>query len=152
MPIPSFIISVNLFVCERTLVEADGVLSAIRLIDIFFVPGERPIGVPEEAMPLVQAYGCALLKTKPGYVGEHSLQMKILNTIGEMTSTGDPATVKLFSKLGMEEVPGGVSIAIQLNIGVKRFGTCYLCLFLDGEEIARSPFTLLPQPPTAKSD
>jgi hypothetical protein len=152
MPIPSFIISVNLFVCERTLVEADGVLSAIRLIDIFFVPRERPVGVSEEVLPLVQAYGCALLKTKPGYVGQHALEMKTLNTVGEMTSTGDPTIAKIFSKPGMEDVPGGISIAIQLNIAVKRFGTCYLCLFLDGEEIARSPFTLLPHPSTAKSD
>ena len=45
-----------------------------------------------------------------------------------------------------EDIPGGAIVAIQLNIVVKSYGTCYVCVHLDGEEVIRAPFTIRQQP------
>lgn len=34
-PMPNDFLSINLLLCERVLTEADGVLSAIRIVDVF---------------------------------------------------------------------------------------------------------------------
>ncbi len=142
MPLPPYLISASIFVCERILHEADGVVSAIRIVDIFYVP-EPPPSMPENALPLVQAYGCAILKSVAGHNEEHSIQLKMINTIGEITVVGEPVKTRIGSTAGLEKVPGGATINAQLNIGVKRLGTCYLCVEVDGEEVTRAPFTLL---------
>jgi hypothetical protein len=52
-PLPPFMLSATAFACERLLQEADGVISAIRIVDVFYAPAERPPDVPENALPLV---------------------------------------------------------------------------------------------------
>jgi hypothetical protein len=142
MPLPPFVISASVLLCQNALTEPDGVISAIRIVDIFFV-SEKPADAPENLLPLVQAYACVILKTVPHYTEEHVIQLKLINTIGEVSNLGEPITLPFAAKPGMQDVPGGISINAQLNIGVKRLGTCYVCVHLDGEEIARTPFTLL---------
>jgi hypothetical protein len=64
----------------------------------------------------------------------------MLDTVGEWSVLGGPIQVKFDSS--EPTAPGGVSVGIQLNLGIKRFGTCYICAFLDGEELARASITL----------
>jgi hypothetical protein len=145
MPLPSFLISVNAFLCERTLIEADGVFSAIRIVDVFLAP-EQAANVPEEALPLVQAYGCVIIKAVPRHHEEHTIELKMIDTAGEIKELGEPTKARAAAKAGMEDIPAGITISVQLNIRVKRLGTCYLCLYIDGQEVARTPFTLLRKP------
>ena len=149
-PLPPFILSASAFVCERLLQEADGVVSAIRIIDIFFVPSERPPDVPENALPFLQGWGCVMLKFIPGHVEQHTFEMKLINTVGELSSIGDPSKpTNLGASKGLEEFPGGILLNAPLNIAVKRFGTCYLCAFVDEREVARTPFSIVPRPGVA---
>jgi hypothetical protein len=150
MPLPPHIISVSAFLCERILREADGVITAVRIVDFFNVQG-RPLdtlplrviqGIQGELVPTVQFCACLIIKAKPGrYV--HQVQFKVQGTEQELTNAGAPILVTVESSPGVEgEVPSGAAIIMEMNIGVKRFGTSYVCILLDGEEAIRVPFTL----------
>jgi hypothetical protein len=142
MPLHSYLISASALLCERILNEKDEVLSAIRIVDIFNVP-EVPAEAPTGSLPLVQAYCLVIIKTQSGYHGQHLIQIKLLNMKGELSNLGEAANTDVAARPGMgDDVPGGATIAFQLNIAVKNYGTCYVCVYLDGEEIARAPFTL----------
>jgi hypothetical protein len=149
MPLPSYLISASAILCEKVLHEADGVTSAIRIIDIFSV--RKPVGAPEDVLPLIQVYALVALRAEPGHDQPHELVIKTLNTAGELTTLGEPTSIRtMISPLG-PKVPGGITINIQVNIAVKRLGTCFLCVYLDGEEITRTPFTLVPAPGAAEA-
>lgn len=152
MPLPPHIINVSAFLCEKTLREPDGVLSAIRIVDLFRVGVGLPPGVilPEGVLPHIQAFGCVLIKSKPGRY-EHIVQLKIENTVGEISDAGEPLTLLMANKPGMEDLPSGVAIQAEINIGVKRYGTCYFLVYIEGDEAARIPFTIqqLPSPENA---
>jgi hypothetical protein len=150
MPLPAYLISISAILCEKVLHEADGVNSAIRIVDVFYV-GAKPVDAPEEVFPFVQAYALVSLRAAPGHNQEHEFVFKLLNTVGELTTLGAPMRVNMLSTLGAT-VPGGLTASIQVNIAVKRFGTCFLCVYLDGEEVTRIPITLLPAPAPNKSE
>lgn len=140
---PDFVICAYVVVCEKILEESDNVLSAIRMVEVFGVKPLHPDAGPN-ALPLVQTNCLAVVKTKPDYPGgSHTVELRMLNTQGQLTTIGRHEKVT-FGKLNFagEEVAGGMNFGFQMNLGVKNFGLCYACLYLDGEEIARSPFTL----------
>jgi hypothetical protein len=148
MPLPSFLISANIFVCERVLIETDNVLSAIRLVDVFTLskaPPEFAINLKEGdpaffELPMIQLWVAANIKAYPGYTGSHSVQIKLINTAGEISDIGEPRVEKFDSK--WPEAHPSLGVVAQLRLAVRRLGSCYLCLFVDGEELARVPFTL----------
>jgi hypothetical protein len=147
MPLPSYLISASLLVCEKVLVEKDQVTSAIRIVDIFYVPALPPLPpgvlmspeIKENFVPIVQAWGFVQIRANANYHREHDLEFRTINTIGEMLTI---ATAKARFESQIEGATTGITASAQLNIGVKRLGTCFLCVYLDGEEIARTPFTL----------
>jgi hypothetical protein len=149
MPLPPYLISISVILCEKVLHEADGVNSAIRIVDVFYV-GTKPAGAPEEALPLVQVYALVSLRVTPGHNQEHEFVFKLLNTVDEFTTLGTLTRVNMLSPLG-ETVPGGLTTYVQVNLAVKRFGTCFLCVYLDGEEVTRIPITLLPAPKSSEA-
>jgi hypothetical protein len=148
MPMPPYLISASLVLCEKVLIEQEGVPSAIRMIDIFYVspvpPGVTlPPGMTEDnCMPLIQAYALLLLKAKTGHLEEHDLEFRLINTLGE-TSTVSVARGGFKSPIA--DATTGLTVNAQISIAVKKYGTCYLCVLLDGEEIIRTPFTLTRQ-------
>jgi hypothetical protein len=149
MPLPSFLVSANIFVCERVLVEVDNVLSFVRLVDVFILakaPPESAISLKEgdpvpPGLPMVQLWVAANVKAHPKYSQSHSLQIKLINTLGEVSALGQP-TEERFNSLWPDAHPA-LGIVAQLNLAVRRTGTCYLCLCVDDEEVARVPFTLV---------
>ena len=150
MPLPPFLISVSAFLCERILHEADKVLSAIRIVDVFYVP-ERPADAPKEAVAMISPYCLVTLKAQPGHQGRHSVQMKMLSTKGEMSDLGEALATEFAVRFEFgKSVPSGANISIQMNIIVKNYGTCYVCVYVDGEEITRTPLTILPPPKSAE--
>ena len=135
--------------CEKILRESDGVLSVIRIVDVFTVPNvPRAYSDTGTEVPIVSvnAHGCLLIKANPGRY-EHMIQFKLQNAIGEIVELGPAQKTALENQSGLEDLPSGLALDIGLGIGpVKHFGTCYFLVFLDGEEAARVPFTLRPSP------
>ena len=129
---------VSAFICERVLMEADGVTSAIRIVDIFFVPE----GAPEEA--IVPFYLIVLLKTVPVPDEEIRIGVTLIRANGERERLpdppGQPFKLQLFS--GDPSIPGGFSLILHANIKPRNMGTCFLEIDVDGEPVTRVPFTL----------
>jgi hypothetical protein len=156
MPLPDHIISVGAFICEKILREADGVLSAIRLVDFFNIqdtPRDNmpmPVSagaIPGELLPTVHFFVCVIIKAKPGRYS-HRVLVKIQGIDGDISDVGTPMVIPLESNPDMGNVPSGAVVTIEMNVGVKRFGTCYLRVYLDDVEATQVPFTLrsLPSP------
>lgn len=141
MPLPEFILTANILVCERLLLEQDGIASAIRVVDIFHVG--VPEKLPADSVPMIQTYAWVQLKSAPGYSGKHVVQIRIINTVGESSVIVEQPDAAFEAKPGFEELPRAISLVVQLNLAVKRFGTCYVCVDVDGGEVARTPLTLL---------
>jgi len=131
----------------------DGVTSAIRIVDVFYVPplplgAVLPPGITEENYtPLIQAYGLLQVRAEIGHQEDHDLEFRLINTIGEMSVL---SLVKGHFQPRVEGTPVGLTVNVQLNIAVKRFGTCFLCVYVDGEEITRAPFTVIRQKPNVE--
>lgn len=149
MPLPSFLFSAYVLICERFLAENDGVMSAIRIVDLFFVP-EKLFGVPDDVVfQLIQPRALIVIKAIPGHIEAHAVRVRLINTIGESSILAEQV-LTFGTKPGFEEAPGTINIAMQLNLGVRRFGTCYVCVDVDGEEVARASITLAPLTPPQK--
>ena len=67
--IPPFLLSASVFVCEHVLIERDGIFSAIRIVDVFYVSD-----VPPDTVPFVQAYSFVIIKSEPQHAEEHDLE------------------------------------------------------------------------------
>lgn len=146
MPLPPYIVSANVLVCERVLHEEDGVISAIRIVDVFNV-ADPPPGAPAGVVPGVQTHCLVMLKAESGHTASHNLELKFLNTLGELKPMGLATDFNFTSKPEFEmATPVGAAINFQLNVAVRNSGTCYVCVFLDGDEIARTPITLRRSP------
>ena len=143
MPLPSYVLSANSLICQQVLREVDGVPSAIRIVDIFYVP-QSPPDFPD-ILPRVQVYSIVVIKAVPGYRGTHSLHCRLINAVGESTTVAH-SEVSFASNPGLEEAPPNVLITGELNFIVRHFGLCYFCVDIDGEEIARSPIMLVQHP------
>jgi hypothetical protein len=148
MPVPPYLVSVNLLVCERVLLEADNVPSAIRIVDIFYVP-EKPANMPDDAVQLVQAYVMAVIRAVQGHRDQHKIRLRMINTVGEVSTLAEFHPT-FESKAGLEATPPSVNMVAQLNLAVKRFGTSFIVLDIDNEEVARVPITLLQKPSELK--
>jgi hypothetical protein len=153
MPLP-YLVSASLLICERALFEKDEIVSAIRLVDIFIVPSAP---APElsriaitDSLPanasVINAYVVASVRATPGYTGSHNFSVKILNTLNELSDIFPPTAQSFSSKVA--DAPTSAGFIAALRLVVRNLGNCYVCLYLDGEEVARHPLTIaLAQPP-----
>lgn len=130
--------SVNAFTCERVLVEQDGVISAIRMVDLFNIAADAP---PE---PTIQFWLVVILKVLP--VPEEEIRFGItqVRTSGERTRLPSPAQALKFGKSGIDDpaAPGGAVVLAQFNLTIKHFGTSYLEVDVDGNIVANVPITV----------
>jgi hypothetical protein len=126
--------------CERVLLEKDDVLSAIRLIDTFYV--HVPKQLPEGANPVIQL--TVLLSFKRGDesdIAMHQVKLKIQGPTGPVRDL--PVTIDFFFKPG--EIASS-NLVLNIGLGIKEFGRFRLDVFVDGEgPIAEIPFMLLEQ-------
>jgi hypothetical protein len=131
-------ICVNLLVCERVLVEADGIPSLIRTIDLFQVLVPNPTAGPPVMMSV---YGMARIDAADR--DSHTIQLRLIRPSGEVSDVGPPST--FVSEPKIAGIPGGVNFGGPLGVLPKEMGLHFFVLMYDGEEIARVPFTLTDQ-------
>jgi hypothetical protein len=135
--------------------EKDDVLSAIRLADIFFLPHPLP---PEAAshesgqplppnLPMIMANALVSLRATADHKSNHKFEVKILNTRSELLSLVEPIEMAFTSRV--EVAPTSCGFIVPIRLVVRSTGNCYVCLFMDGEEVCRSPITIeiATQPP-----
>ena len=147
--LPQGLISISAFVCERVLREVDGVVSAIRMVDLFHVPPQSPPvinpsdGSETITLSPVRFEVLVILKAEPGYSVSHRVAIKLQDPTGSIVRVSrDDLEVATSSRFG-PEVAGGATVNAQLTFDVKEYGLYLLLVELDGELVHRSPITLL---------
>jgi hypothetical protein len=138
---------VNAFICDRLLTEKDNVNSAIRIVDIFFVPE----GTPEDAV--VQFYAVVLLKTLSPTEDDISVKVTLIGSTGRRDQLPDPPEqpYRLNIPFGDPSIPSGITFAMQCNVRPKTMGTAFLEVEVNGIVVAKIPFTLR-RPPKEPKD
>jgi len=129
------------FFCEKILYEKDDVLSAVRLVDTFFVT--LPPNLPEEATPVIQL--TALIGFKQAAPSDkpekHQLQILMHAPSGPKSLQAAPDI--LFKP---NEQAAGANIVLHIATNAKEFGLYWTDVLLDGELVTRIPFKLLAAP------
>ncbi len=143
-PLPENVISVTVLLCERVLNEKDGVLSVIRLVDTFEIDQEHL--PPEGQRPPILMHVLILAKFLPSQGGTtHAVQLKIVRPDGQVTDVG--AVTSGSTPSGKGDASVGVNVIVPLGVIPNQFGMHYVECVLDGQTVARMPFTLRLVPP-----
>ncbi|MCU1326635.1 MAG: hypothetical protein JWN34_2005 [Bryobacterales bacterium] len=138
--IPKYLMSVNLLICEKVLQEGDGVLSAIRIVDVFDVPADAN-GKPKQP-GVVRMYACVFLRGMPGnHQGKLDLALK--GPSGASKSIAD-FPIALETPADMPDSHPGATFNIQLNLIPTFFGNQTLIVSVDGVEVAKTVFSIRP--------
>lgn len=129
--------SVSALICERILQEADGITSAIRIVDIFQIASDTP---PDA---LIQFWVLIMLKALP-VPDKFKIGVTLVRADGEREKLPDPPgqPLSLVKFADDPSIPSGVTLAIQMNIKPKKVGTSYVEVDADGEALIRIPFTI----------
>jgi hypothetical protein len=136
---------VSVTVCERILMEKDGVSSIIRIVDEFTVRSFGLKGVArEQAEPGIvikipfSAWAYIAIKPRtPGKPSTHKLEPRVITPSGKpMTATKNEIDIHLTGAVG------GFTVNLELAIDAGEPGIYWLEVLLDGELVFRHAITL----------
>jgi hypothetical protein len=140
---PAEPISVVLLVCERVIQDfEDRVATIVRIVDLFRVaestvpPEQRPVGM--------QVF--LSLRFPHDDDGTHTVALHLERPTGESALIAETPPTRLEAAERALDAPKGMSLVAKVGVIPKVMGTHYFKVSLDGEEVARTPFTLTPAP------
>jgi len=146
---PIDLVSASGFICEKLLREEDGVNSAIRIVDIFYVevPEPKPNTV---TLGLIAFNVVIILRTlTPGHA---SIRFFIRTPSGEDKPVSAQVPEPLVFAPKVPNAPFGHTLNVNMNIVPDVFGTYTFLAQLDGKTVVSLPFTLLRGlPPASQS-
>jgi hypothetical protein len=117
----------------------DGVFSVIRMVDVLYVD---PSVVKEDSETRVQIQLLLATKFASGAALEHTVEFKLARPDAEPVSMGGIRPVKIEVKF--PGLPTGFNSVVTAGVKLKQMGTHYIFAYIDGEEVAKTPFTLQP--------
>ena len=132
-------VSTNLLICEKALNE-DGILSAIRIVDVFFFSPIPDLPADKQAIGVTII---VITKFPPDDTTEHSFELKLVRPDGKTVTMGESRNLKIASKF--PGLPAGFNVVVEAAIKVEQYGTHHVVLWIDEKEEARIPFTLRPK-------
>jgi len=136
---PVDLISASVLIFEKVLTEKDEVLSAVRIVEVFYF---TPIPDVPLNRQTIQMSILATARAAPSEDdSQHSIELNLIRPDGTVKALGPPVPVGFKAK--MSTVPGGFGLVAPMGVVPSQMGTHYISLLLDGKEIARTPFTLL---------
>lgn len=134
-------ISATFVLCERALREADGVISAIRLVDYYMAPPPETLArIPPE----MQAVGVTVvgnIRVTEDDNENHDIVMTLVRPDGESS----PIILATNQPIPPGKIPGlprQAWIIAQIGVIAKQFGEHYFVISLDGVEVGKVFFTL----------
>jgi hypothetical protein len=132
-------LSVNMLICERVLVEADGVMSAIRIVEAFNIGPQIPDMLPlEKSAASLWLWSTIKFEFHDEY--EHAIEARIIRPDGEATTVGEPSKFTL--RPPQSALDPGIVFAFPVNVLLKQMGLHYMAIVLDQVEIGRTPFII----------
>lgn len=124
--------------CERVLTEGDGVMSIIRMVDLFYFVLKANVPIEEQPVYLTVL---AIVRVPSGDDEEHTFQIQLIRPNEERTVIGDPLKAKLGPKIS--GAPRGLNLVAKIGVVPKQTGIHYISLLFDGVETTRTAFTLV---------
>jgi hypothetical protein len=137
MPLPAKILEHTLFICEKVLHEQDGVLSAIRIVDLFYVDTATATDIPPERRAIKMA---VVFRVRIADQEEHTVKLSLMRPNGQMASIVETPPTRAESRI--PEVAAGINGTAEIAVLAREMGTHYFILYCDGIEVARTIFTL----------
>ncbi len=127
--------------CEKVLIEQDGVKSAIRIVDRVI---HQPVGVnPPDAMQPFTHMLTLLVSLKAGWIrGSRAIEIRMVKPTGESSQVGNPTV--FFEG----EDDRGVDLVIQLLMNVERPGLYWFHVNFEGRTLSRIPLRVIYVPQT----
>ena len=128
------------FICEKVLIEADGVMSAIRIIDrTNVVP---PPGLAPSEMPPVDLNHTLFVNFKAGQArGRSSVKLVLRSPLGlKLTEATTPVL--------WEGEDRGVNLVIPLRLRVEQEGLYWFEVHLEDKLVTKIPFRVMYQSTT----
>ena len=129
-------------ICEHILIEKDGTVSAIRMVDRFVLA--VPANLPPEIKPQASVKILIALKSD-GHEGKYKLTLVVHGP----TKTHPPQE----SEIEFNPVYGaGANLLVTFAFGVETFGECSIDVLWYGELLTKIPFTLVQAQASTEAD
>ncbi|MGE0359956.1 MAG: hypothetical protein AB7H93_08250 [Vicinamibacterales bacterium] len=126
--------------CEKLLIEADNVASAIRIVDTYKL-GEVPDIPPGlsgvEVVPVIELNGVIAIKSGD-VTGEHRIDLVMENPLGERKKISPDGGWPILLNGGVH----GANIKLKFPLGVKNYGLCWFDVLFDDALLTRMPLML----------
>jgi hypothetical protein len=137
-------LSAYVLICEKLLQEESGIVSLIRVVDLFYV---APLieNVPEERQAItIDVLGHFVLPSEDD--GTHVAILELIRPSGERTEIlrHDNLLRPPDAPKKAPEAPSGYNVGVELRLRTKEHGTHRIVLSVDDAEAAQTFFTLLP--------
>lgn len=137
---PASLISAQLILCEKVLVEKDNVHSVVRKVDLFYVSA-LPSGQDDQVLAKMSVLASARFQNMDN--SEYNLSFGVLYPNGQRASLPSQ-TVKLKDlDLKFKDLPKGVDVTLELAVPVNQIGMHWMQFLVDDEEVARTWFWIL---------
>ncbi len=133
-------LSANYWICERALREVDGVFSVIRIVDYFVTRILPEIPIEQQ---MAQMCCAGVVRFTADDDANHTITMTLVRPNGEET-VNPLITDQAVPVSKVPTLPRAVWTVIQLGVSPKQFGQHQIVIKLDGQEVARTEFTLAP--------
>jgi hypothetical protein len=149
----SSLISLNVILCEKVLLEQDQIFSAVRIVDVFYF--KRMPSTPLDKVPPIPMSVLVMGKTKPEDSSEHSVQLVLIRPDEETSTVGDPLKAvfqptmkddgisRLADGSKVSDIPGGFTIRAEISIVPRQVGRHQFAVYMDDQLVAKVPFTIL---------
>lgn len=144
---PPALIAATLIVCEKVLNEIDGLVSAVRFVDLLNC---APVGDTPAEKQFIPISILATVTFAPDDTGSHVLGLYVIRP-GE-----SPAPIMQLAPINLAEVPIKVEGAPRLlnmvlngvPLSMRLMGLHYIVLMVDDEPVRKTPLMLVRKPQT----
>jgi hypothetical protein len=129
----------------------DNVLTAVRMIDVFFVPPPSDVmknyehGDPLPPGATVVKFNVIVsLRADVGYNETHNVQLRMFNMRSEWVDLGEPVEMQFAARVN--GAPAVAGFFGPVSIAVRNLGNVQISAFVQDQEVARTTLTFTPQP------
>lgn len=132
-----------LLICEHVLQEHEtNVFSAVRIVDIFFVP-KLPEDIPAQygALQLTVLYNCVL---PPEDMEPHHIELFMDRPSGETVKVANAKTQPMPKPI-LPNAPKSINLTLKFKVLPKEEGLHVLRVVIDRSHTTKTTFTLTPQ-------
>jgi hypothetical protein len=129
--------SAMIIVCEKALREADGAITAVRIVDVFTVLRKPHIALEDQAVVMT---ALIIVRADANDGSEHVIELNLSRPSGEVAHLF--RTDPIAAQSSIPESARGVNFIVSLSVTPREMGMHQLVLLIDSTEVARAHFTL----------